>query len=199
MNIPESQHPSTPASLILASRSPQRQALLKQLGVEFTCKPANVDESVKRGETPLQYVTRIAVAKAKKIADENPGCVVLAADTPVICGRRILQTPEGEAEARAMLKLQSNRRVQIPTVVVAVDAAGKVHKLTAASWVKFKRLSESEIEAHLAKPQVWKGRSGALEIESIGPWTVTMHGSYTGIIGLPLYETAVLLKRCGVL
>lgn len=199
MSLPESQHPKIPAPLILASRSPQRQALLKQLGVDFSCQPANVDESVKKGETPLQYVTRIATAKARKVAEGNPGAVVLAADTPVIAGRRILQTPESVEEARAMLALQSNRRVHIPTVVVAVDATGKVHRKTAASWVKFKRLGREEIEAHLAKPELWRGRSGALEIESIGPWIVTMHGSFTGIIGLPLYETVVLLKRCGVL
>lgn len=185
-------------TLILASRSPQRQTLLKQLGVAFECRPANVDESTRKGETPLQYVTRIATTKAQKVAADNPGCVVLAADTPVIVGRRILQTPENEAEARAMLTLQSNRRVHIPTVVVAVDAKGKTHRKTAASWVKFKRLSANDIDGYISAG-LWKGCSGGLHIEHAGAWTAMLHGSYSGICGLPLYETGLLLERCGVL
>jgi septum formation protein len=187
------------AGLILASQSPRRKALLAQLGVTFDVKPAHVDESARKGEAPLAYVTRIARAKAQKVAAENPGCVVLAADTPVILGRRILQTPQTVDEARDMLRLQSGRRITIPTVVAAVDARGRVHVKKAVSWVKFKRLSAAEIDAHLADAPRWEGSSGAIKIENVERWATCMHGSISGIMGLPLYETALLLKTCGVL
>lgn len=182
--------------LILASQSKSRAELLRQLGIPFTVQPANVDETPLKNEAPLAYVKRIAMAKAAKISAANPGSVVLAADTPVIVGRRILQTPETPEEAAAMVRLQSGRRVHIPTVVVVVDAAGKTHTKTVDSWLKIKRLSEAEIQSYLAT-QNWNG-SGGIDVHAMQSWIQLLHGSVTGIIGLPLYETAQLFARAGI-
>lgn len=188
------------ANLILASQSPRRRQLLAGLGVSFTVMPAHVDETALPAEAPLAYVQRIARAKARKVAAENPGCVVLAADTPVIVGRRILQSPADAADAARMLRLMSNRRVHIPTAVCVVDAAGRVHAKLAASWVKFRPLLAHEIDNIVANPANWQGISGALQVES--PLSqrliTTMHGSHSGILGLPLYETGLLLARAGI-
>lgn len=183
-------------NLILASKSKHRADLLRKLGVPFTTQPADVDETPLKNEAPLAYVKRIALAKATAVSAANPGSVVLAADTPVILGRRILQTPATPEEATAMLRLQSGRRVSIPTVVVVADATGKIHTKTVDSWIKLKRLSEAEIKAYLTT-DMWHG-AGGLCIEAAEQWCLALHGSYSGIIGLPLYETSVLLTRAGL-
>lgn len=187
----------TQPPLILASQSRHRASLLKRLGVSFTVHPAHVDETPLKGETPLAYVKRIALAKAAKVAEEKSGQVVLAADTPVIVGRRILQTPKTREEAAGMLRLQSGRRVHIPTVVAVANAQGKLTSKTADSWIKFKVLSEAEINDYL-KLDLWKYTSGALSIEAVEHWVVKMQGSVSAIIGLPLYETSLLLRNAGV-
>jgi septum formation protein len=183
--------------LILASRSPRRRALLAQLGVAFTIQQADIDETPLKHEAPLAYVKRIARTKALTIAAQNPGCVVLAADTPVLVGRRILQNPETVQEAAAMLKLQSNRRVTISTAVVVVDAKGKVREALVPGWIKVKRLSAEEIAAWIASGE-WKGTAGGIKLEFMESWVVKLFGSVSAIHGLPLYETAKLLKAAGV-
>lgn len=189
------------ANLILASQSPRRRDLLAGLGLTFKILPADVDETPLKAEAPLAYVQRIARAKAQKVAEENPGCVVLAADTPVIVGRRILQKAADAAEAAGMLACMSNRRVHIPTAVCMVDAAGRVHEKTSHSWVKFRPLTKRYIDDFVATPANWEGISGALQIEHPASqrFITTMHGSYSGILGLPLYETSLLLARAGIL
>ena len=184
-------------NLILASQSTIRKAYLEKLGVPFTIQPAHVDESVLKNETPLAYVKRIAMAKAAAISAANPGKVVLAADTPVIVGRRILQTPATVGEASEMLRLQSGRRVSIPTVVVVADANGGLHHKTCISWAKFKKLTEDEIAAYLATG-LWQNISGAIKDDSVDHWFIKVHGSFSGFMGLPLYETSVLLARAGI-
>jgi len=185
-------------ALILASQSAHRAKLLQTLGVPFTVQPAHIDETPLPHEAPLAYVKRIACAKAAAVSAKNPGSVVLAADTPVIVGRRILQTPQTGAEATAMLKLQSGRRVSIPTVVAMADAQGKIHSKTALSWVKFKRLTDHEIAAYVASG-AWQRVSGAIQLETHAePWIATLHGSWSGIIGLPLYQTTLLLQKAGI-
>lgn len=190
--------------LILASQSPRRKELLSGLlegtGITFTTLPADVDESTRKGEPPLTYVQRVADTKALKIASENPGSVVIAADTPLIVGRRILQKAESFEEACAMLKLQSGKRVHIPTAVAVVDTKGKIHRKLNESWIKFKPLSDKEIKDYLSDSQNWQGISAAVQVENphMASMISTMHGSYSGILGLPLYETRVLLARCGV-
>ncbi|TKW61506.1 MAG: septum formation protein Maf [Blastochloris viridis] len=183
--------------LILASQSKTRKGLLEKLGVTFLSQPADVDETPLKNEAPLAYVKRIAISKAETIAATHPGCVILAADSPVILGRRILQTPQTEDEAKDMLKLQSGRRVAIPTVLVLVDSTGKLHHKTVNSWIKMKRLSASDINAYV-DAGLWKHTAGGLKIELMENWIQTTHGSVSGIMGLPLYETEVLLARAGI-
>lgn len=183
-------------SLILASQSKYRKGLLEQLGIPFTVQPAHVDETELKNETPMAYVKRIAIAKATAISKANPGSVVLAADTPVIVGRRILQTPSTREEAVAMVQLYSGRRVHIPTTIVVADASGKLHVKITRNWIKFKRITKAEIETYL-NHATWQV-AGALKIEQIEPWIATMQGTHSGIIGLPLYETSILLARAGL-
>ncbi len=183
--------------LILASRSPRRRSLLASLGVAFTVQSAEIDETPLKQEAPLAYVQRVALGKARAVAALNPGAVVLAADTPVIIGRRILQSPTTPDEALMMLKLQSNRRVQVPTAVVVIDAAGKERTALVPTWLKLKALTEAEIQAYLASGH-WQGTSGGLKGELIEAWFTKMYGSRSGYLGLPLYETAKLLKAAGV-
>lgn len=184
-------------NLILASQSKIRKEYLERFGVPFTVQPAHVDESERKGETPLAYVKRVAMAKAAAVAAANPGSVVVAADTPVIVGRRILQTPQTAEEATAMLKLQSGRRITVPTVVVVADADGNLHSKIVTSWAKFKRLSEAEIAAYVAAG-AWQHVSGGLQFSKMEQWIMTFHGSFSGSRGLPLYETSVLLARAGI-
>lgn len=183
--------------IILASQSKIRKEYLERFNIPFTVQPAHIDESALKNEAPLAYVKRIALAKAAAVSKANPGSVVLAADTPVIVGRRILQTPQTEAEAREMLELQSGRRVAITTVVVVADASGKLHSKTVSSWVKFKRISKAEVDAYLASGH-WQHVSGALRFAYIEHWIADFYGSYSGSRGLPLYETAQLLARAGI-
>lgn len=183
--------------IILASRSPRRRELLAKLGVAYEIISADIDESELKGEKPLDYVRRVARGKAQAIATKHPGRVVLAADTPVLVGRQILQTPETADEARAMLMLQSNRRVYVPTAVVVVDAQGVVRETVVQSYIKLKPISDAEREAYLAS-KLWEGCSGAIKGEVMEHWFVQMHGSRSGILGLPLYETAKLLRASGV-
>jgi septum formation protein len=183
--------------IILASRSPRRRELLGKLGVAFEAISADIDESVLPAEHPLKYVGRVARGKAQAVAAQHPGRVVLAADTPCLLGRRILQTPATADEARMMLKLQSNRRVYVPTAVAVIDATGTLREALVQSFIKLKPLTEAEIASYLASGH-WQGVSGGIQIENIDHWVIKMQGSYSCIFGLPLYETAKLLQASGV-
>ncbi len=188
--------------LLLASRSRHRSKLLESLlqpvGLSFTTQPADIDETPLRNELPLAYVTRMARTKAETLHRLNPSATILAADTPVILGRSILQTPGSEAEARAMLQRQSGRKVRVPTVVALATPAGDIWHEVSDNWLKFKVLSEDDISRMLASGH-WQHCSGALQVEDCAAdaWIKTMYGSLSGIIGLPLYETAKLLRRAG--
>lgn len=184
-------------SIILASQSQQRKQLLASLGVSFTTQPAHIDETPLKHESPLAYVKRIAMAKAAHVSAANPGSIVVAADTPVIVGRRILQTPQTPEEARNMLRLQSGRRVAIPTTVVVADSKGKLHTKVCQSWIKLKPLTTTEIENYITA-NLWKNSAGGIKTEIIHSWIITTHGSVSGILGLPLHETATLLARAGI-
>lgn len=184
--------------LILASQSPNRKQLLSLLDVPFTIQPAHVDETERPGESPQEYVTRIAHAKATKVAAENPGCNVLAADTPVILGNRILQTPHNRDEAREMVKLHSGRRVDVPTVMVLHQANGTILSEYSNSWVEMRELSDAEIEAYLDHEAEWQGSSGAFKVQGRASVFITATGGTpTGIMGFPLHAVAALLRRAG--
>ncbi|MFZ2619975.1 MAG: Maf family nucleotide pyrophosphatase [Alphaproteobacteria bacterium] len=187
--------------LILASQSPRRKELLGRLVAAFEVMPADVDETELKGEKPLDYCQRVAKAKAMKIHAEQPQATVLAADTPVIVGRRILQTAHTLEQAREMLGHMSGRRIYVPTAMCVITPEGKVFEDVAVSWLKLKKLTAAEMNKHVADPQNWEGASGAFKIQTSGfeQYVIQLHGHLSGIMGLSLYHTAKLLRRADVI
>lgn len=184
--------------LILASASPRRLELLKQIGiVPDAVIPADIDETPKAKELPATYAERIAAEKAKIVFLKNPDAIILSADTVVALGRRILPKAETEEEARQCLSLLSGRRHRVLTAV-SICASGKKQKtITVSSVVKFKRLSDLET-AHYLQSLEWKGKAGGYAIQGLAATLISsISGSYSGIVGLPLYETARLLEAYG--
>ena len=182
--------------LILASQSPRRLELLARLGiVPDAVIPAHIDETEHKGELPLPYAKRVAAAKAAAVA--APGALTLAADVVVAAGRRILPKAESEAQARQCLELLSGRRHRVLCAVTLVDADGKARHRLSSSIVTFKRLSAEEIAAYLASDE-WRGKAGGYAIQGRAEALIkTISGSYSGIMGLPLYETRALLRAAG--
>jgi septum formation protein len=182
--------------LILASASPRRLALLAQIGVvPDAVIPADIDETPRKGELPIPYARRIAAAKGAAVAER--GALVLAADTVVAVGRRILPKTETEAEARAALALLSGRRHRVHSAVTLVDADGTArHRLTTAI-VAFKPLSGAELAAYLASGE-WHGKAGGYAIQGRAEALIRrISGSWSNVVGLPLYETRALLRAAG--
>ncbi|HMG46737.1 MAG TPA: nucleoside triphosphate pyrophosphatase [Allosphingosinicella sp.] len=182
--------------LILASASPRRLDLLARIGVvPDAVVPAEIDEAPLKGELPAAYARRMAAAKAAAVAE--PGALVLAADTVVAAGRRILPKAESEAEAKAGLRLLSGRRHRVLSAVTLIDAAGRARHRLSASIVAFKRLSEEELAAYLAAGE-WLGKAGGYAIQGRAEALVRrVSGSHSGVVGLPLYETRALLRAAG--
>lgn len=178
--------------LILASASPRRLALLAQIGVTpDEVIAADIDETPLKGETPRLLALRLARAKAEAVKADN--AVVLAADTVVAVGRRLLPKAETEQQARECLALLSGRSHRVLTGV-AVKASGATRERLAEARVAFKRLSRAEIEAYIASNE-WQGKAGGYAIQGLAARHITsIVGSYTAIVGLPLYETANLLE-----
>jgi septum formation protein len=179
--------------LFLASASPRRLELLKQAGiVPDRIVPAAIDETPLPREIPTVYAKRIAASKAAKVAAEHPDAIVLAADTVVALGRRILGKAETVDEARACLELLSGRRHKVLTAVSIISPHGKKHNIV-ASVVRFKRLSQAEIAAYLASNE-WQGKAGGYAIQGQAASLIPfISGSYSNIVGLPLYETLQML------
>jgi septum formation protein len=182
--------------LILASASPRRLDLLARIGVTpDQVRPAEIDETPLKGELPIPYAKRIAAAKAAAIAER--GALVLAADTVVAAGRRILPKTEQEGEARAALRLLSGRRHRVHSAVTLVDAEGRTRHRLSSSIVTFKPLSADEIDAYIASDE-WRGKAGGYAIQGrAGALVRALSGSYSGVVGLPLYETRLLLRAAG--
>lgn len=182
--------------LILASASPRRLDLLARIGVvPDAIVPAEIDETPLKGELPIAYSRRMAAAKAEAVA--QPGALVLAADTVVAAGRRILPKAETEAEARSALSLLSGRRHRVLSAVTLIDEAGRARHRLSASVVQFKSLSEAELTAYLATGE-WRGKAGGYAIQGRAEALVRMiSGSWSGVVGLPLYETRALLRAAG--
>jgi nucleoside triphosphate pyrophosphatase len=185
-----------PVRLILASASPRRLELLARLGVTpDAVVPAKLDETPRRGELPARYACRMAAEKAAAVAEA--GSLVLAADTVVAAGRRILPKTESEAEARAALALLSGRRHRVHSAVAVIEPAGRTRLRLSTSLVAFKRLSAEEILAYLAGGE-WRGKAGGYAIQGRAEALVRMlSGSHSGVMGLPLYETRALLRAAG--
>ena len=192
--------PAEAPRLILASASPRRLALLQQAGVEpHALLPADIDETPERSELPRVLAARLAAGKAEAAravaearGDLGP-CFVLAADTVVSVGRRILPKCETRDEAEACLRLLSGRAHRVHTgVTLLTPRGGRRHRLV-ESRVRFKRLSGGETEAYLDAAE-WSGKAGGYAIQGFaGCFVVKLVGSYTSVVGLPLYETTSLL------
>jgi len=184
--------------LVLASASPRRLELLRQVGIEpDRIDPADLDETPAPGELPAAHVVRLATAKARAVELRHPGAFILAADTAVACGRRILPKAEDAASARACLTLLSGRRHRVYGGVALITPAGAIAIRRVVSQVAFKRLSEAEFDAYLTSGE-WHGKAGGYAIQGCAaafiPW---LAGSYSNVVGLPLFETAQLLAGRG--
>ena len=184
--------------LILASASPRRLDLLKQIGiVPDAVMPADVPEEPQKDETPPQHAARLALEKARAVAARNPHGIVIAADTVVACGRRILPKAEDEATARRCLALLSGRRHRVHggIAVVSPDRTPSMRLIT--TIVTFKRLTEDEIAAYLASGE-WHGKAGGYAIQGrAAAFARAINGSYTNVVGLDLFATAALLRGIG--
>lgn len=184
--------------LILASGSPRRLALLEQAGIRpDKVLPADIDETPFKNELPAIYARRIAAAKALKVSGEEKGAFILSADTVVACGRRILPKTETQKEALECLELLSGRRHKVLTAVSVTSPEGKQRTKLVTSVVRFKRLSSLELKAYIASDE-WKGKAGGYAIQGMAATLIAfISGSYSGIVGLPLYETVNLLRDMG--
>jgi len=184
--------------LVLASASPRRLDLLRQIGiVPDHIDPADIDETPRRGELPAGHVVRLAEEKAHAVQPRHPGAFILAADTAVACGRRILPKAEEEATARACLALLSGRRHRVYGGVALLTPEGDLAIRRVVSQVAFKRLSDDEVTAYLASAE-WHGKAGGYAIQGRAAALISwIAGSYSNVVGLPLYETAQLLAGRG--
>jgi septum formation protein len=184
--------------LILASASPRRLDLLARIGVTpDAIVPADIDESVPRGELPRVYAIRLAREKAEAVARQHPDAFVLAADTVVAVGRRILPKVEDDATLRACMKLLSGRRHRVLTGVALAIPGGHVRERLVETMIAIKRLSEEEI-AYYASHGEWRGKAGGYALQGYGEVYVRhIAGSYSNVVGLPVAETRVLLKSAG--
>ena len=184
--------------LVLASTSPRRRELLARIGLAPARVAApDIDETPLKGELPRAYVARLAETKALAV-ERAPGEVVLAGDTTVAVGRRILEKPIDEVDLRRMLGLLSGRRHHVWSGVCVVGADGKPRVRVADTIVAFKPLSAAEIDWYVESGE-GMGKAGGYAIQGVAAAFVTrLDGSYSGVMGLPLFETSALLRRFGI-
>jgi septum formation protein len=184
--------------LILASASPRRRELLAQIGITpDEILPAEIDESVREGELPRAHAQRLAGEKAATVSASRRGALILAADTIVACGRRILPKAEDEATARTCLELLSGRAHRVYTALSLSGPDEERRQRIVETRVKVKRLDGQDVDAYLASNE-WRGKAGGYAIQGLfAAHVVAVIGSYSNVVGLPLYETAALLKGAG--
>lgn len=190
--------------LVLASGSPRRLALINQAGIEpDALRPVDIDETPIRGELPRTCATRLARAKAQaalaslRLDEELAGAYILTADTVVAVGRRILPKAELLDEASQCLRLLSGRNHRVYTSICLVTPKEAFRQRLVETRVRFKRLSSEDIEAYLASGE-WRGKAGGYAAQGLaGSFIVKLVGSYTNVVGLPLYETVALLAGEG--
>ena len=183
---------------VLASASPRRLELLRQVGLApDSIDPPDIDETPRRRELPPAYVMRLAEEKARTVMPRHPGAFILGADTVVACGRRILPKTEDEASARSCLELLSGRRHRVHGAITLVIPDGGLTSRRVDSLVAFKRLSEIEIRAYLCSGE-WRGKAGGYAIQGRAAALIRwVSGSYSNVVGLPLFETVQLLAGRG--
>lgn len=184
--------------LVLGSASPRRLQLLAQVGVTpDLVDPADIDETVLKDETPRMLVKRLAVGKASAVAARHPDAFVLGADTIVAVGTRVLGKPVDETDARRMLKLLSGRNHKVLTGVAVIAPGGKTASRIVESRITFKRLTQDETDAFIDSRD-WDDAAGGYKIhQRAGAFVTNLQGSFTGVVGLPLYETLALLTGLG--
>jgi septum formation protein len=190
--------------IVLASGSPRRLSLLGQIGLEpDALMPAEVDETPERGELPRTLAQRLAREKAEKVRgavrdDEKlKGAYIVGADTVVAVGRRILPKPDLMEEAAACLRLLSGRTHRVYTGICLVTPKNAVKARLVETRVRFKRLSSLDLDSYLASGE-WRGKAGGYAIQGLaGSFVVKLVGSYTNVVGMPLYETAAMLGGDG--
>ena len=183
---------------VLASASPRRLELLARIGLApGTVDPADIDETPLAGETARRLALRLAKAKAAATAARHPHAFVLAADTVVALGRRLLGKPEDEPDAARMLGLLSGRAHRVLTAVAVIAPGGRAGARLSETRVQIKRLTAREIAAYVASRE-WEGKAGGYGVQGrAGAFVTALNGSYTGVVGLPLYETRALLVGLG--
>ncbi|MDP3549000.1 MAG: Maf family nucleotide pyrophosphatase [Novosphingobium sp.] len=186
-------------ALVLASASPRRLELLGRLGVTPDRVVAtDIDESPLKAERPRAHAVRLAAEKARAAAALAPGCLILAGDTVVGAGARILPKAEDEATARACLALLSGRRHRVFSAVAVMTPDGTLREALSETIVRFKRLSPEEMDDYIAGGE-WHGKAGGYAIQgSAEGFCDWLSGSHSGVVGLPLYETRRLLKAAGL-
>lgn len=187
-----------PARLALASSSPRRLALLRQIGIEPDLIVApTIDETPLPRELPRQLAERLASAKADAGAKLADGAFVVAADTVVACGRRVLDQTDDPVRARALLNMLSGRRHRVYTGVAVRNLEGRIARRTVLTQVRFKRLTVDEIDAYLTSGE-WMGKAGAYGIQGrADAFVIDINGSYSNVVGLPLEVTLRLLRGLG--
>ncbi|WP_372618580.1 Maf family protein [Falsiroseomonas sp.] len=184
--------------LVLASASPRRLELLARIGVQpDRVLPVDLDETPRKAELPRLLATRLARAKAEAAHAQVPDGLVLAADTVVGVGRRILGKPADEVEARRFLALLSGRRHKVMTGICLIRPDGKASERLVTTILAFQRLTAAQIDAHLESGE-WRGVAGGYQIQKRAEaWVRFLSGSHSNVVGLPLFETAQLLRGAG--
>lgn len=183
---------------VLASASPRRLQLLAQSGYQpDVISPADIDETPKKGEMPIAYVKRMAREKAEEVSKNHSNNVVLAADTVVACGRRILPKAEDEKTARECLRILSGKRHRVYTAV-CIAARGTMKQTLVMTQVKFNRLPKHAIERYIASGE-WQGKAGGYAIQGLAETFIPrINGSYSNVVGLPIAETSTMLASVGI-
>ena len=202
--VPKQTSPPALPRFILASASARRRDLLAQIGLTpDLVDPADIDETVLKGESPRAHAVRLAGEKAAAVAERHSNALVLAADTVVACGRRILPKAETPEQARDCLRLLSGRRHVVLSAICLVLPSGgatdrTVRARTVETAVRFKRLEAGELETYI-KLGEWRGKAGGYAIQGrAATFVAWINGSYSNVVGLPLFETHALLKSAGL-
>lgn len=201
MNSPPTD-PKIVPQLVLASASPRRRELLARLGLTADrIAPADIDETPRKAERPRDYAIRMAREKASAVADtcaaDDENAHILAGDTVVALGRRILPKAEDEQTARQCLELMSGRRHTVLSAIALRAPDGTIRERLSETVVRFKRLSGEEISAYLSSGE-WDGKAGGYAIQGRAEGLIAwIQGSHSGVVGLPLFETRALLKSAG--
>ena len=189
---------SKTAKFILASASPRRKELLAQVSIiPDAIDPADIDETPLKNEIPRAYVMRLAAEKAKAVAARHDGAFILAADTTVAVGRRILEKPENPQQAKQFLQLMSGRRHRVISGIALYTPDGKILRRNPETVVQFKKMSAQEVDEYIASNE-WKDAAGGYKIQGQAEQFIKfIGGSYSNVVGLSLYDTMQMLNGSG--